>query len=207
MTAHLLSSLLRVAKYQTDPTEIEGVALVDEVDLHLHPAWQAHAVKDFRQTFPRLQLIATTHSPLVIGSLTRNQLLIVRRSKEGDVVIDSPDLSPRGLGVAGILTSSFDLGSTLDQITLDKITRRLELNSRRHRWSERDRCEHDQLSEELSELGFNRDYSDPYAEQFAVALARRHKAVTGMLTPEEKTSLSETADRLVAEIIEKSIGA
>lgn len=46
-----------------------GVVLIDEIDLHLHPAWQKKVIRDLRTAFPELQFIVTTHAPLVIGSL------------------------------------------------------------------------------------------------------------------------------------------
>lgn len=46
-----------------------GVVLVDEIDLHLHPKWQRRVVTDLLRTFPRIQFVATTHSPFVIQSL------------------------------------------------------------------------------------------------------------------------------------------
>lgn len=45
-----------------------GVVLIDEIDLHLHPAWQRRVIGDLRRAFPRLQFLATTHSPQVIAS-------------------------------------------------------------------------------------------------------------------------------------------
>lgn len=46
-----------------------GVILIDEIDLHLHPKWQRRVVADLLGAFPRVQFIATTHSPFIIQSL------------------------------------------------------------------------------------------------------------------------------------------
>ncbi|HZH76905.1 MAG TPA: AAA family ATPase, partial [Archangium sp.] len=50
-----------------DPTivDVPGVVLIDEVDAHLHPTWQRRVGLWFREHFPKLQFIVTTHSPLV----------------------------------------------------------------------------------------------------------------------------------------------
>jgi hypothetical protein len=50
-----------------DPTKVDvpGVVLIDEVDAHLHPTWQRRVGLWFRQHFPKMQFIVTTHSPLV----------------------------------------------------------------------------------------------------------------------------------------------
>ncbi len=50
-----------------DPTKVNvpGVVLIDEVDAHLHPTWQRRVGLWFREHFPEIQFIVTTHSPLV----------------------------------------------------------------------------------------------------------------------------------------------
>ncbi|HRC56326.1 MAG TPA: AAA family ATPase [Kofleriaceae bacterium] len=58
----------------------EGVVLIDELDLHLHPAWQRRIVADLQRTFPRLQVIATTHSPQVLSSVRREQVRVLSGS-------------------------------------------------------------------------------------------------------------------------------
>jgi hypothetical protein len=97
----------------------------------------------------------------------------------------------------------FDLSSTIDQPTLDKISRRLLLYSKRAKWTKEEELEYAELADDLAKLGFNREFSDPYFEQFAVALAKRHKAALEKLTPKEKLDLNEYADRLLAAIARK----
>ncbi|MDA1016401.1 MAG: AAA family ATPase, partial [Planctomycetota bacterium] len=46
-----------------------GVVLIDELDVHLHPAWQRRVVSDLSKTFPCMQFGCTTHSPQVIGEV------------------------------------------------------------------------------------------------------------------------------------------
>jgi predicted ATP-binding protein involved in virulence len=57
------------------PAETPGIVLIDELDLHLHPKWQRRIVDDLRRTFPKMQFIATTHSPLIIQSLRPGELI------------------------------------------------------------------------------------------------------------------------------------
>lgn len=52
-----------------------GIVLIDEIDLHLHPSWQRHIVEDLHRTFPKIQFIATTHSPFIVQSLRMGKLL------------------------------------------------------------------------------------------------------------------------------------
>jgi len=52
-----------------------GVVAIDELDLHLHPKWQRHVIRDLKATFPSLQFIATTHSPQLIGEALPEEII------------------------------------------------------------------------------------------------------------------------------------
>lgn len=54
-----------------------GVVLIDELDLHLHPKWQRRVIEDLRRTFPKIQFVATTHSPFLIQSLRTGDELVM----------------------------------------------------------------------------------------------------------------------------------
>lgn len=56
-----------------------GVVVIDELDMHLHPAWQRRIVKVLRDAFPRVQFFAATHSPLIIGEVPSSSILLLRR--------------------------------------------------------------------------------------------------------------------------------
>ncbi|WP_240623971.1 AAA family ATPase [Ahniella affigens] len=51
------------------PTEVQGIVLIDEVDMHLHPAWQQTVLSSLQEAFPRIQFIVTTHSPQVLSTV------------------------------------------------------------------------------------------------------------------------------------------
>ncbi|MFH1464777.1 MAG: AAA family ATPase [Pseudomonadota bacterium] len=53
------------------PRLVDGVVLIDEIDLHLHPSWQRRILGDLRRAFPKVQFIVTTHSPQVLASAKR----------------------------------------------------------------------------------------------------------------------------------------
>ncbi len=55
--------------------ETPGVVLIDELDLHLHPNWQRGIVSDLKNAFPKIQFVATTHSPYIVQSLDQNELV------------------------------------------------------------------------------------------------------------------------------------
>lgn len=64
--------------------ETPGILLIDEIDLHLHPKWQRRIVDDLKRTFPKVQFIASTHSPFVVQSLEPGELRILK--KHGRVI-------------------------------------------------------------------------------------------------------------------------
>lgn len=53
----------------------QGIVLIDEIDQHLHPQWQKTIVSSFKKSFPCIQFIATTHSPIIIQSLKNEELI------------------------------------------------------------------------------------------------------------------------------------
>jgi predicted ATP-binding protein involved in virulence len=78
-----------------------GVVLIDEVDMHLHPEWQQTVVPSLRAAFPALQLIVTTHSHLVISTVSSRCIRILR--EDGSVSVPTAETegydSPFALGV------------------------------------------------------------------------------------------------------------
>jgi uncharacterized protein (TIGR02646 family) len=96
----------------------EGVVLVDELGAHLHPRWQMRVVEAFRDAFPRLQFVATTHDPLCLRGLGHgHDVVVLRRTDTGRVYALPPEEVPsvRGLRVDELLTSEvFGLSSTID---------------------------------------------------------------------------------------------
>lgn len=55
-----------------NPLEGSGIVLIDEIELHLHPTWQAKIISNLQMIFPNIQFIITTHSPKVLGELTED---------------------------------------------------------------------------------------------------------------------------------------
>ena len=80
----------------------EGVVLIDEIDLHLHPSWQQRIIGDLQRTFPYIQFIVTTHSPQVVSSIPRECVRILDNGK----IID-PSISTDGARSDRILEHVF----------------------------------------------------------------------------------------------------
>lgn len=65
----------------------EGIVLIDEVELHMHPSWQRKVLFALRHTFPNIQFIITTHSPIVLSEADENYNIFFVDNKDGKVSI------------------------------------------------------------------------------------------------------------------------
>ena len=77
--------------------ETSGVVLIDEIDLHLHPKWQRRVVEDLQAAFPKLQFIATTHSPFILQSLDPGEVIDLNHS----VNLQQIETAPAGIAAPG----------------------------------------------------------------------------------------------------------
>lgn len=69
-----------------DPAQIRGLVLVDGIDLHLHPTLHVEFIQGLMKTFPRVQFVVTTNSPLMLGAFRTDQDKIVRLERGDDPV-------------------------------------------------------------------------------------------------------------------------
>ncbi len=70
--------------------DTEGIVLIDEIDMHLHPKWQRHIVEDLKRTFPKIQFIVTTHSPFIVQSLKADE--VINLDKDKNELSENPDV-------------------------------------------------------------------------------------------------------------------
>ncbi len=125
----------------------EGVILIDEVDVHLHPFWQREIGFRLRRTFPRMQFIVTSHSPFVAQAASDGGLIVMRPTgAEGEVEAQRPVDSVKGWRVDQILTSPlFGLTATRDEDTEDLIREHTALVAKRS-WGQLAHAERSQLA-------------------------------------------------------------
>lgn len=88
----LLYRLNKEAKEGITPTELRGVVLVDEIDLHLHPKWQRVIIGKLRALFPNVQFIFTTHSPTIIQGASEDAIMfrVYRNKEDGKTKVSEP---------------------------------------------------------------------------------------------------------------------
>ena len=78
--------------------ETDGIVLIDEIDMHLHPLWQRKVIDSLHETFPKVQFIFTTHSPTVLTNVPKENIRILDNGK-----IYTPDVNTKGRDVNSII--------------------------------------------------------------------------------------------------------
>lgn len=122
--ADLIGHIVLEAKNELNLEDLRGLVLIDELDLFLHPTWQVILVHALRTTFPKMQFVATTHSPLVLAGLRPDRDQIVRLqvdSSSGNIVRVPVEADPRTLTGTELLQTYF----SIDDIHPDEAGRAL----------------------------------------------------------------------------------
>ena len=109
---------------ETWPTaeKSQGIVLIDEIDVHLHPRWKVEIVSRLRRVFPRVQFIITTHDPLCLLGTRKGEVHVMRRDPESEQVVATQFDVPPGTTADQVLTGFwFGLPSTMDRETVAMI--------------------------------------------------------------------------------------
>ncbi|KFX02026.1 AAA family ATPase [Pectobacterium carotovorum] len=144
--------------------EDESLFLLDEPDTHLNPRWSVDYISYLKQFIASgtkqeetSHILLTTHNPLAIAELDREQVQILRMVKENEqrrVVACYPEMAPRGMGYAAIVTSDmFGIASTLDQPT-QLLLETQRAFAAKTRLSADEQQELDNINAQLDRLGF-----------------------------------------------------
>ncbi|MCI0493610.1 AAA family ATPase [candidate division KSB1 bacterium] len=91
----------------------KGIVMVDEIDLHLHPKWQMTVLPTLGKTFPNIQFIVTSHSPLLVGSLEWMNIIVMVPGPKQSSQAKRIEQAVHGLDADQVLlTDFFGLEST-----------------------------------------------------------------------------------------------
>lgn len=172
------------------------------------------------------QILINTHDPLVIGSMDKSQVRIFGKTKkritntEEDPTADrfltlkqqslneaiEPDISPKGLGVAGILTSEmFGLPTILDKETQKKLNRKRYLQGRlmREELNPQDYDEYHRLKAELEKYGFYEEVEDQWFKEYLSEMSKVEAFQKVDFTEEEQKLLLEQSKKAAQRVLEK----
>jgi len=139
--------------------------------------------------------------------MDKNQVRMFKRDSEtGQITAEQPDISPKGLGIAGILTSElFGLPTTLDAETQEKLNEKNRLTVKQAT-GELTKSETEQLrnlSNELTELGFSRTFRDPLYQRFIIALSQREDFKFKNYSDEELERQNKVALEVLEELLKE----
>lgn len=133
LAGDLIWRLIQAFPNSDDPLKEEGVVLIDELDIHLHPKWQREIAGWLQAQFPNLQFIVATHSPLIAAGAGEDALTLRCRSVNGAAEVSVvPSIAAKS--VDSILQSpAFDLVSPYSPVTQAKLDRFDELTRKEKR--------------------------------------------------------------------------
>ena len=77
----------------TPVDEAPGIVCIDEIELHLHPAWQRRILKTLMETFPACQFVVSTHSPQVIAGVEARHVRLLEPGENGVRKVSQPEAS------------------------------------------------------------------------------------------------------------------
>lgn len=85
----------------------EGIVLIDEIGVHLHPKWKLQIISTLRTIFPAMNFVITTHEPLCLRGINEGEVALMKLDETNKVIalVDLP--SPKGLTVEQLITSKF----------------------------------------------------------------------------------------------------
>jgi hypothetical protein len=182
--------------------EDESLFLLDEPDTHLNPRWNVDYISYLKQFIASgtkqeetSHIVLTTHNPLAIAELDREQVQILQLLKQDgsrQIVACYPEMSPRGMGYAAIVTSDmFGIASTLDQPTQLLLETQRALASKLE-LSVDEQEELDLVNAKLDRLGFRFFHPD---DEFSRYLRLRNQILTAQF---DAASAEDLAVKVVA---------
>ncbi|MEQ9356893.1 restriction endonuclease subunit S [Coleofasciculus chthonoplastes] len=194
----------------------QSLVLLDEPDTHLNPHWSVDYLKLLTRVMSEnsgeseeqqtSQILMSTHDPLVIASLLKEQIHLLKRDwQTGACKWDQPTVNPRGLGFTGILTSEmFGMRSDLDEETLADLDTKVRLVAKEDSLTPEEAIELEEVNKRLEDAGFQKAFSDPYYAAFIRAWSRRYSDLmsgTRFLSPDQREEVDQIAGEVLEEIL------
>ncbi|WP_113660965.1 AAA family ATPase [Pedobacter nanyangensis] len=209
-----LLTVLGLLKFTKDK---ETLVLLDEPDTHLNPLWKWRYLELLNDIYrsdsdtdsidDTTQIIINTHDPLVIGGLKKEQIRIFRRNPDnGQVVAEQAEKDPKGMGVAGILTSElFGLPTILDQDTQLLLNRKRFLQGKlmRNDITSNEYEEYKLKKSQLEEYGFYEEVEDRWFQMYLAEMSKYEIIQQIEFTDEQKKMLDEASKLAVEKILKE----
>ena len=160
-----------------EPLEEPAVVLIDEIDLHLHPYWQRTIMLQLSKHFPNVQFVATTHSPLMITSITNVNVAVLKQIDD-HVVIENDLGVVEGWRVDQVLVDLFGLKSARSKRFEDLMDEREKLLAKKQ-VTVQEKARLKKIAEDLSSLPTAELRKDQEAMDFVQRSAAAFRARQG----------------------------
>ena len=108
--------MLAAPSPSTTLEDAPGIVCIDEIELHLHPAWQRKILKTLMDTFPACQFIVTTHSPQVIGGVEAHHVRLLEPAENGVRTVSRP-IATKGRDSNYVLEGVLDTPARDDEVS------------------------------------------------------------------------------------------
>ncbi|MFK5975147.1 MAG: AAA family ATPase [Sulfurovum sp.] len=113
----------------TNNSREKSILIIDEIDSSIHPIWQSRLLKVLRECFPTTQIICTTHSPLMLAGLDREQILEVKKDESNQIIVKNNDFDTWATSYKEILKTIFRTSDFVPTVTVKELERKLDLST------------------------------------------------------------------------------
>ncbi|MDD0811350.1 AAA family ATPase [Curvibacter sp. RS43] len=196
----MVLGLIRVSSGQ------RALFLLDEPDTHLNPHWQHSYLKliedwtGIAADAESCHIVLTSHNPLTISALTRNEVRVITQEADGRVTAAPPYADPKGMGFTATLTEIFGLASSLDIETQRLVDERNELVQLSSLSDEQQR-QLIVLNDKLARYGFLNEDREPLYQDFLRAWHDVRYADRPPLTPADVDARQRAMKALIQQLM------
>ncbi len=196
----MVLGLIRVSRNK------RALFLLDEPDTHLNPAWQHTYLELIQQWAGETtnagdrHIILTSHNPLTIAALEREEVRVMYATEDGKVSVSPPYADPRGMGFTATLTEVFGLPSSLDPETQRQLDERNALARIERRTEDQER-QLIAINDALNRLGFMFEDREPLYQEFLRSWHTVRYADRPPLTPEDVERRRQAMSALIKELM------
>lgn len=182
--------------------------LLDEPDTHLNPHWQhtyLQLIKEWTEIAANdanCHIIMTSHNPLTICALDREEVRIMAQEESGKVTVAPPYTDPSGLGFTATLTEIFGMPTSIDIKTQELLDQRNELAHKINRSDDQERLLIE-INDKLDRLGFMFENREPLYQDFLRSWQDLKYAGRPPLSPSEIESRRLAMKKVIEQLLKK----